>query len=246
MPVLRYLVEDNNPRDNRKKELERKDRLDAATQESVSDEPDDDGLNESDLFGKINLSLKLIEILGQITNNYYGSLNSERKIKILEEAYSLGLRTLNSLLGGIEKYLESIRTEIGDLIEKRGIVLSSDKQRITDEVIYRFMEAIVFFFIKRISDGVASKNIFITIDKIADKNSVPAHKLINTAVKLNFPNGLNSKKIFDLDNEFSNNHLTRRLLRLLVVEHIYKFDVARAEKQSICDKLGVKLLPNKI
>ncbi len=71
-----------------------------------------------DLFGKIDLSFKLIEVLGQIANNYYGSLDGEKKADILEEIYSLGFRGLRALFEDIEEYLEAIQKEIDNLIEK--------------------------------------------------------------------------------------------------------------------------------
>jgi hypothetical protein len=52
-------------------------------------------IKELDIFGKINLSIKLMEIIGQIAKNYYGSLTKSDKSILLTETCSLSLRNLN-------------------------------------------------------------------------------------------------------------------------------------------------------
>ncbi len=241
-------IVDSNPSVNRRKDLERRDRFDAEKRKKIDEkEEGDDERPDLDLFGRVNLSFKLIEVLGQITNNYYGSLDGEKKADILDEIYSLGFRGLRSLFEDIEKYLEAMREAIEELVEKKGASTKVDKAKIANKIISEFMEMIAFFFVKKISDSVSSRNLFPTTKKLIERKPTPAAKLVNMAVRLNFPNELiaNKNKILDLDKEFAKNYLTKRLLRLLVAEHLYKFDVKYSDKQSICDKLGINIRRNK-
>src|SRR5258708_5069199 len=113
-------IVDSNPSDNRKKDLERRDRFEEEKRKNIDKNAKaDDEQQDLGLFGKINLSFKLIEVLGQITNNYYGSLDGEKKADILEEIYSLGFRGLRALFEDFEEFLEAMRKEIDDLIEKK-------------------------------------------------------------------------------------------------------------------------------
>lgn len=238
---------DSNPTDNHTKNLEIRDRLEEERQGKVEEQVEGEGIENIDIFGKIILSFKLIEVLGQITNNYYGSLDGEKKVNILEEIYSLGFRGLHTLLDDIEKYLEAIRREIEDTIEKKGASTKIDKEKIANKIICDFMELLAYVFVKKISDSVASRNLFPTINKLIERKQTSAAELVNIAVRLNFPNELtiNKNKIVELDKAFAKNYFTKKLLRFLVIDHLYKFDVKYSDKQSICDKLGINIKRNR-
>ena len=241
-------IVDSNPSDNRRKDLEQRDKLEEEKRKKIDERVEDEDEEKSlDLFGKINLSFKLIEVLGQITNNYYGSLDGEKKADILDEIYSLGFRGLRALFEDIDKYREAIQREIDDLIEKKGVSTKIDKEKIANKLISKFMEIIAFVFVKKISDSVASRNLFPTTKKLLERKQTSAAELVNMAVRLNFPNELinNKNKIAELDNEFTKNYLTQKLLRFLVVEHLYKFEVKYSDKQSICAKLDIDIVRNK-
>ncbi len=109
------------------------------------------------------------------------------------------------------------------------------------------MELFAFVFVKRISDSVASKNLFPTTNKVMERNQTPAAELVNMAVRLNFPNELTAykNKITELDKALTKNYIAKKLLRFLVVEHLYKFDVKFSDKQSICDKLDINITRTK-
>lgn len=240
-------IVDSNPCDNHRKELERRDRFEEehrnTRDESVEDGEEEKSLN---LFGKITLSFKLIEVLGQITNNYYGSLDGEKKADILEEIYSLGLRGLHALFEDIEEYLETIRRVVNELVEKKGAATKLDKDKIANKIISKFMEIIALVFVRKISDSVTSRNLFPTTTKLVERTKTPAAELVNIAVRLNFPNELsaNKTKIAELNIKFAKNYLTQKLLRFLVIEHLYNFEVKYSDKQSICSKLDINIKRN--
>ena len=239
---IKISIEDKNPSDNRKKDLELKDKVEIKNKKEDRNIPNHkDGIKSLDLFGKINLSFKLMEILGQIAIVSYGSLNGQQKREIVTEVYLLGFKALQSLLEDLEKYSETMRNELNDLIEKKGISSEAEKEKIMNNLFYAFTEMIVFVFIKRISDSIASKEISISIEKMVSENDTVAAKMIQVAINLNFPKGLHTNNIVNLDHKFNKNQLVKRLLRILVAEHLYKFDVKYSDKQSICDQLGIKI-----
>jgi len=239
---LSFSIKDEEPSEHRKKMLAKKDEEEEKSEKNGDKEKEYASKEDLDLFGEINLSLKIIEIMGQITHNYYGSLNGKKKAYILNEAHLLGFRALNALLEDFEKFAETLRNEIAEVIEKKKPTSEADKEQIADKIIYTFTEMIVYIFLKRISDSITSKNLFPTLDRISDNDTSPGFQLVNLAVKLNFPNGLDSKKILGLDKLLKNNQLARRILRILVIEYLYKFDMKISEKQSICAKLSINLV----
>lgn len=236
---VKLLIEDKNPSDIRKKELQHRDKFEEDDKKKKKEEPNCNDVSSLDLFGKINLGFKLMEILGQITNNYYGSLNSDQKVEILDEVYSLGFRSLRALLEDVEKYLGSLKEEVNDFVEKKKDLTFENKEKAVNNIVYGFVEMMAIVFLKKTSDSMASTNLTLSIDKVVNKNNTPASKLVGIATQLNFPNGLDISKILDLNADFVGNFMLRDLLRFLVVEHLYKFDVNYADKQRVCDKLGI-------
>ncbi len=197
----------------------------------------------SSLYSKINLSFRLMEILGQIANNNYGSINGGKKLIMVNECYSLGLRSLRIFLDNSEEYIGSIREDILKTIKDKKINLQGDIEATINNLIFNFFELISYFFIKRTSDSVASKNLFLTIEKIKNINTSQAMELIDIAISLNFQGKLNIPHIIKLNDSFNNNYLTKSLLKMLVAEHLYKFEVSSNNRQSICAKLGINITP---
>jgi Holliday junction resolvase-like predicted endonuclease len=237
---LKLVVDSRSASEIRKESLAKRDKINDGISKKSSDDKEEEK-DQSSIFGQVNLAVKLIEILGQIAKSYYGSIDAEKKRVILDEVCSLGLRSLRSFLEGFRGYLEGIKDEIGDLLEKTKKVNSAEKADVVNKIIYRFQEMIIFMFIKNISYGLSSSNLFVSTDKIAKRNDNPAGKIISLAVRMNFPNELDQEKILALDKEFDGNYIAKRLLRILVIDHMYKFEVDHAMKQRICQKLGMAI-----
>ena len=117
-----------------------------------------------------------------------------------------------------------------------------DIVNIINKMLFTFSGGITMTFIKKISDSIASKDLFLPIDKIDKKYNTPASKLIETSVKLNFPGELNKKDILELNQEYKDNYLAKTILKLLTIEHLYKFTVNYSEKQSLCDSLNIDFI----
>lgn len=138
-----------------------------------------------------------------------------------------------------------LEKEIQDKVKKKNTISKLDAEKISKRIIFSFMELICIFFIKKISSNIVSKNLFEDIDGLESDSEVM--KLINTSTKLYFPNGLNKDKVVLLSQDFSslNNSVAKELLKFLVIEHFYKFDVDLRKKQEICDKIGIGIATRK-
>jgi hypothetical protein len=239
---IKILIDDGDPSERRREVLQHRDEIEDETRIKEEETKETHLL---DLIGKINLSFKLIEILGQITNNFYGSFDAEKKSDVLEEIHSLGFKALKSLLGDVVKYIETIQNEVKKNIDKKGGLLEHEKKIITNKIVFNFTSFIIGVFVKKISDSIASKNLFVSIDKITEKWDNPSAKLVNIAAKLNFPGELKVEKIMQLDRNFKDNFMAKRLLTLFVIDHLYRFKVDPADKQKICNQLGIDTKKNK-
>ena len=247
---IKTIIEDRTPNEYRAKELKTKDELydieeDKEREKQESLPSYNEEIKELDVFGKINLSIKLMEIIGQIAKNYYGSLEKNDKKILLSEVCSLGLRNLKFFINQFNEYGPLLEKEIQDKVKKKNTISKLDAEKISKRIIFNFMELICIFFIKKISSNIVSKNLFEDIDGLESDSEVM--KLINTSTKLYFPNGLNKDKVVLLSQNFSslNNSVAKELLKFLVIEHFYKFDVDLRKKQEICDKIGIGIATRK-
>lgn len=245
---IQLVIEDKNPHKHRENSLQRKDEVNDIEEDNNTGHSTpsyNEDIKELDIFGKINLSIKLMEIIGQIAKNYYGSLTKQDKNILLVETCNLGLRNLNLFIKQFSEYRDLLEKEIQEKIEKKNTTSRDEIEKISRKIIFNFTELICIHFIKKISSNIASKNLFEDIENLALDNE--AMKLIHIATKLDFSSGLNKEKITLLNQDFLkfNNFIPKEILRFFVVEHFYKFDVEFKKKQEICDKLKIGISAQK-
>lgn len=245
---IQVVIEDKNPHEHRQETLEIQDQIqeiDNGSSNDVSTPKYNEDIKELDVFGKVNLSIKLMEILGQIAKNYYGSLNKQDKKDLLSEVCDLGLRNLSMFIQKFSEYRDLLEKEIFEIIEKKNLKSTHDVEKVSKKIIFDFIELICIHFIRKTSSSIVSKNLFDDIENLPTDSE--AMKLINIATKLDFPSGLNKDKITSLNEEFtkSNNFIPKELLRFFVIDHLYKFDVPYRKKQEVCDKLNISIATQK-
>jgi ABC-type oligopeptide transport system ATPase subunit len=233
---IKFTLHDGTPTENRKKDLQVRDEYERKKEKHPGDND-----NILDIFGKINLAFKTMDVLGQIANNYYGSLDGKEKTSIVDEIYELGLRGLHAFYDNFDNYIDALRQYLQESVEKKNLKDDTQKTNEVDRVIYGFSQIVAFAFIKRISDSIASRNIIKTMEKVTDCQTGPAAKLVKIAVKLSFPNelSLNKDYIEATSKELKKNHLPYDLLRVIVMKHMYEYEVLYKDKQSICTQLGI-------
>jgi hypothetical protein len=91
------LALDSSPPEERRRELlARKDEFELAQYDQEKNGPANEETESLDedlqKHLQINVAFKTIQILGQILRNYYGSMKGDKKLELVKECYSLGLR----------------------------------------------------------------------------------------------------------------------------------------------------------
>jgi hypothetical protein len=240
---IEIIIEDKTVVESRNEELTVRDEI----EESNPPEPEDsnnshtEDITKLDIFGKINLSFKLMEILGQVAKNYYGALDGDVKINLVEETYNLGLRSLNSLMQDFDKYTDVLEEEIYSMIEKKNLNTNSDMTTLKKKIVFDFASMLSFTFVAKTANSVASRNLQGVFEIIYNRDKQIGKRLINTAIELDFPLGLNINAILEFNRELQGNNLATMLLKLLVTRHLYKFNVKYNSKQKICKRLNIGL-----
>lgn len=233
---IKFAIKDIDPEENRKKELSQQDQYERKHPQDAEEQHD-----ILDLFGQVNLAFRTIDVLGQIANNYYGSLDGANKAAIVTESYNLSLRALRAFLASFDTYIEALRQYLDERLDERDHKSEVDKNNEIDKIVYGFIQLISFAFLKRISDSVSSRKLTPTLDEVFSSEEGPASGIIGIATKLNFSGELaqNRKKVEEFYKELDNNYLPKDLLRMFVMQHMYKFGLDYKDKQSICAQLGI-------
>ena len=98
---------------------------------------------------------------------------------------------------------------------------------------------VIFGILRKIAFSVGAKEleeIYIEVGKSID---TPAVKLINQLIELQYMKRLDVNKIKLLYHEFSKNPACARVLKEIVVQHIYLHYVGFREKQMISEAIGI-------
>lgn len=237
---LELLLKNISPQDYRNRRL-------IAQDEKVNERDKNLESNESDnsdeLIRELNLSLRIIKLQGQVLKNHFGILKSNTKAEIIDSAKTLSMRSLNAFLVNIADIQEIILSKINQI--------NADKKEknLEHEVcqfMFRLQVSAALAFIKTFRVGFASKDIMDSIKKMNERDSSIATRLMYYSIKLNFNDGCDVKEIIDFMSSIKDNYYASAVLRLLVAEHLYKFELPISDKQKLCSALNISITSNMI
>lgn len=227
-----------------KDEIELKERQE---QEGIVEEYDlDEEIVSLDFISKLNLSIKTIEIMGQIMKNYYGSLKGIKKYEIGEEAYLIGLRSLNSIISLFASRIEILINEIASLISRDKVTDTVEKKKTAEKMVFSFFWLLSYGFIKRISTSIGSEKLSQTFKEILENNDNNAFRLIDISIKLDFFRSFPYSEVDKLAKTFTRKSLPYALLRSFVINYLYMFPTEFRDKQRICNILGISMQTQRV
>lgn len=198
----------------------------------------------SDYLKDMNLSFKSLEILGQLSRNYYGSLKVTQKRKLLDEAIKAPLRSLDYFFGLIsdnaESSLEMIEKRIFDkLMDKSDESTNKQMRELAKRFLFEMITSLCFFFITKISSSIGSVNLQQVIDDVCDEMDSNAGSLIKLATMLELGNAVSVDQLRRFINSMKPNQLTERLMKAIILNYLYMFERTDKEAQQICSIAGI-------
>jgi hypothetical protein len=230
-------------------ELEHNEQRDKTAKEQLAnndyhaDADYDSTVKELNMFGKVNVALKMIDMLGEITKNYTGSLEGDIKINLIKETYIIGLKTIKALVGFFEENHEQITNELKTIIVKNGAMTQDNINISVSNMIFSISRIITTGAIRRVAKAVGSKDLKEIYEELLSVNKDNlAIQLITHAIKLDINQNVKIDEIEALHKKLKHesNKLTDSTLQSLVLEYIYMYDIDFSKKQSICKKLDIE------
>jgi hypothetical protein len=199
---------------------------------------------ESNAFlSEINRSAKAVEVIGQILRNRYGDLKIPQLVDLAEASFNTGLRFLSFYLEIHSKTEEETVSLIKKLIKKNSKTSDEQIENSARNLYVQLCYETTFSVIKKIALSNGSEKLLPVFDEVSNgsENSA-ALKLINLAIKLEFTNNIPFKLIESLSSELETNYIAIRMLKQIVIHHLYLHHVEVRDRQRIADilKLPIK------
>jgi hypothetical protein len=235
------LLPPGDPSDHRELERERLD----ATEEDISLQGNAKELAYGDELVdllKMNFAFKTLHVLGQVIRNFPGSLERDVKRDIAKECYLLGLRTLSAILGFAEANLDELRTYFARLIrEHRSITRLAELAESTDEMLIWLTLGCAFGIVKRVSAAVGLQELSGTYaDVLEALGPILPARLIDVSIRLDHFDAVPVTQIEGVARDVTGNHFSRRVLRDLVANHFYLFQVDYRSRQTLGELLEIR------
>lgn len=219
--------------------------------EKNSDETDESDQRDSntvydgiDLNLELNLTVKSLELLGQLSRNYYGSLKIVQKELLLDEAINAPLRSLNFLLSSArdepEKTIETLEQKINEVLAGKKSSTSSEVRALARKILFRMLFTITYSIVSKIASSIGSTHLQPVIDKVCDNKNSDAGKLIKLASILEVGQTISIEELKKLNGSLSKNSLSKLLVKALVVNYLYMFERPNKQVQQICSAVDIK------
>lgn len=236
-PKLVYTGE--SPEEHRKRTNEEKDQL--------GDPPD--GLSDSEENGD-NLSLqaqiastvKTVEILGQVLKNQYAVIPRAKRVDMLTQLMRGPLRSIRAVLNAIMDSKDPIIAELEDLLEKKSHINEPERRAaFARRILAQLLQTAAFGFIHRTASSVSSKELTEDVTAAATSIGTPAARLIELAVRLDSPDVLPRVQMKRIEEETKSDIVGGNLIRMLVLQRLYKFRMTFEDKQWLASQKIIDL-----
>lgn len=201
----------------------------------------------SNIMNEFNLTFKSLDLLGQLTRNYYGSLKVEQKERLLTEAIHAPLRALESILSMLrddpEQVLLMIEDKLRERVNAKEISSQIDIKNIARQLLHNVIYVVTYNIIKKISTSIGSHNLIPVIETISKNENTNSLKLIELSTKLDIGNHGSMSEIKKLIKEFKSSGLSTMILKSMILNYLYMFELPENEIKSLCATVNINYKP---
>lgn len=226
-------VDDEDIEKNRNSSIESIEQKNSNTKDfSDEDFKQDDPTNISI---QINLSFKLMHILGQMLKAHQGKVEREEQKQVAVNCFNLGLRSLTF----ISNFLKDNKDEILNFSQSlfKDAISSSDATEKAKKFFYFLMQAISTSFIERVSSSVGAEELQVIFkDVITEKGGI-GYSLIDFSINLTYKKDFPVEYLMDQADLYEKNQFAFDTLRMIVVKHLHVNMVDYKRKSQIANKL---------
>ncbi len=237
--IPELVLEQKNIQEERDKYNKRLDELDSYEiegKDNINENTDDE--MPLDILATINKTLKGIDISGQIIRNRYASLKRHDINHLAEGGIEAGLRFLDFFIAisdfSKKEIIEFIKNGVDEHPNEDNNVLSMKAEHIFLQMTYGVINVIL----RKIASSIGSKEAIEIYSELGKTKNTPAYALLTQAIELQYTRNLNIKSVEKTLIKLQNNPVCIRILKEIILQHIYMFPVEYKVKQQLSSKLG--------
>lgn len=194
-----------------------------------------------DVLADINKTFKGMEIAGQIIRNRHASLKRDSLNVLAENGINAGLRFLKYFIAISDVAKNEIVKVISAHLSENPGLTNGQIEKHAENAYLHLTYGVINSVVRKIATSVGSKEAMEIYKSIEEKEATPALLLLKQSIELHFLKRIDMKSITQSAEKLKGNFVCTRILKELVIQHIYMFPVDYKEKQQLSKLLGLSV-----
>lgn len=200
-----------------------------------------DNKEQPDIFFKINKTFKGMEIAGQIIRNRHASLTRTDLFALGDSGISTGLRFLDYFIEISDSAKKEIVNFIASNLSEHPSLSDKEIEKKAEDTYIHITYGVINSTINKIASSIGSKEASEIYRLLEQKGDTPAHSLIRQSIELQFGKKLSIENVKKCSEKIKGNAVATRILKEMVIRHIYMFPVDYREKQQLSSLLNISI-----
>lgn len=226
-------------REIREERDQRNQLLDEAERED--DLESDQDLAPLDILANINKTFKGMDIAGQIIRNRHATLTRDALYELASNGALAGLRFLNYFINISDVSKGEIIRFIEQKLREHPNLTNQDIQTYAQNAYLHLTYGVISGVVRKIASSIGSKEALVIYEQIEETEKTPALTLVKQAIGLNFSRTLDVEGVEETARKLKDNPVCTRILKEMVIQHIYMFPIGYKEKQQIAELLNISV-----
>jgi len=231
--IPELIIEQREIQNERDKQNERLDEM-----ERIYDDKDE---VELDILANINKTFKGMEIAGQIIRNRHATLTRGAMEELAKTGASAGLRFLEYFIKISNTAKKEIVKFISTHLSEHPNLTNKEIEKQAETAYLHLTYGVINGITRKIASSVGSKEALEVYREMEKNVGTPAFQLIRQAIELQFNRSINIEQISSCVKQLRDNQVCLRILKEMVIQHIYLFPVGYREKQQLSHLLGISV-----
>jgi hypothetical protein len=198
-------------------------------------------LEPPDILAKINKTFKGMEVAGQIIRNRHASLTREALASLADCGASTGLRFLEYFIAISDSSKNEIMKVITIYLAEHPDLTDKEVEKYAEHAYLHLTYSVINGVVRKIASSIGSKEALEIYNNLEEESDTPAFYLINQAIELQFNKSLNIESVSKCKEKLRDNPVCTRILKEMVIQHIYMFPVDYREKQQLSELLKISI-----
>lgn len=190
-----------------------------------------------DILANINKTFKGMEISGQIIRNRHASLKRSALQELATESIKSGLRFLQYFITITDIAKKEIVQVIALQLAENPSLTDREVEKLAENAYVHLTYNVMQGVIRKIAASIGSRDAMQVYEVIKNENETPALILLTQCINLHFNKKIDIVKVEGTAEKLKSNPVCFRILKELIVQHIYMFPTDYKEKQQLSELL---------